>query len=475
MREIAGVSREADQQLETLCSYIHAAASQPLPDEVAEKAKHHVIDTFAAILSGVALPVGKMSLGYFDTQGGSAEASVAGRSVLTNVSTAAMINAMLAHADETDDSHPACIGHPGCAVVPAALAAAEATGASGAAFLRAVVLGYDIYARTNLALGARAIYDAGRGPYSIGGAWGAAAAAGCLMGIPRERMPYLISNVAQQTSGIATWMRDNDHIEKAFHFGGMPARNGTSAASMVAYGFTGVPGVLSGRGNFLDAFSPQPSPDSLVDGLGSRFEIMETNIKKWCVGSPIQSALDSLQALMLKRKLTPETVTAVDVHLPPDMIHVVRDRGMGDISAPFCVALMIVDGDFTFHASHDPARTADPHVLAMKERVFLHPCEELRHAVPIRQAIVEVKMNDGDRLRHHTQVVRGVFENPMSRQEVIRKANDLTTPMIGAEATTALTKAVFDIDALADMRVLRPFFQQARTPKDQTQVMETQQ
>lgn len=445
--------------LDVLCRHIWEAGERALPERVAEKARHHILDTFAAIISGAGLPVGRLALSYARSQGGSAQASIVGLPVPANAVLAAQTNAMLAHADETDDSHPASIGHPGCAVVPAALAAAELAGASGRAFLNAVVLGYDIYARTNLALGARHIYKAGRGPYSIGGAWGAAAAAGTLLRIAPDRLPFLISNIAQQTSGIATWMRDADHIEKAFHFGGMPARNGVSAATMVAHGFTGVDDALSGPGNFLDAFSDEADPDRLVEGLGTRFEIMETNIKKWCVGSPIQSVLDALEALMAQETVRPQTVRHVHVHLPPDMIHVVRDRGMGDISCPFCVALMIVDGAFTFDASHDARRTRDPAVMQMKRRVTLHPSEVLREAVPIRQAIVEIELDDGRTVSHRTRVVRGAFENPMTRSEVVRKATELIAPMLGAAATRDLIGTVLDIENVGDMRELRPLLQ----------------
>ncbi len=461
MVEFSGANRDAGPQLIKLCDYIYGSNSNILPDSVVEKSKHHILDTFAAMISGADLSVGRLALSYADTQGGAEQASVVGRPRLTSATLAAQTNAMLAHADETDDSHPASIGHPGCAVIPAALAAAELVGASGDAFLKAVVLGYDIYARTNVALGAKHIYDRGHGPYSIGGAWGAAAAAGAVLHIPRDRLPYLVSNIAQQTSGIATWMRDADHIEKAFHFGGMPARNGVSAATMVAHGFTGVADVLSGRGNFLDAYSQEADPDLLVDGLGERFEIMETNIKKWCVGSPIQSVLDALEFLMAQESIRPETVAHVHVHLPPDMIHVVSDRGMGDISCPFCVALMIVDGAFTFEASHDPRRTRDPAVLDLKSRVTLHPCEELRHAVPIRQATVDVEFTDGRSASRRTHVVRGAFENPLTREEVIKKATELIRPRLGKDRTQELSDVVLDIENVTDMRALRRFFQAA--------------
>ena len=444
-----------------LCDYVASVREAALPDAVAEKAKHHILDTFAALITGVDLPTGRIAISYCREQGGRPEAAVAGSDVLTSAVNAALANGMIAHADETDDSHPAAIGHPGCVVVPAALAVAERTGASGGDFLRAVVLGYDLYARVNLALGAREIYDRGHGPYSIGGTWGAAAAAGVLLGIARGRLPYLFSNAAQQTSGIATWMRGDDHIEKAFHFGGMPARNGVSAATMVAHGFTGLRDVLNGRGNFMDAFSTRPNRDVLVDGLGSRFEIMLTNIKKWCVGSPIQAVLDSLECLMKSEGVTGGEVRRVLVHLPPGVIDVVADRGMSDISCPFCVALMLVDGRFTFKDSHDPDRMKDPAVVAMKEKVTLVPSEELRDAKPIRQAIVEVQLADGRRVSHRTRAVKGVYEDPLDRPGIVAKAEDLMAPLLGTARCSTLIDRVFALERVSDLREFRSFLQRA--------------
>lgn len=447
------------EHIDRLCDYVAAAGRASLPDDVAEKAKHHILDSFAALVTGAALPAGRIAISYCRAEGGAARASVVGADYLTSPANAALANGMIAHADETDDSHPAAIGHPGCAVVPAALAAAEDRGASGSDFLRAVVLGYDVYARVNIALGATEIYQRGHGPYSIGGAWGAAAAAGLLLGIPRDRLPYLFSNVAQQTSGIATWMRDADHIEKAFHFGGLPARNGVSAATMVAHGFTGLDDVLNGRGNFMDAFSDSPDRDLLVDGLGSRFEIMLTNIKKWCVGSPIQAVLDSLEHLMLHEGVTKDRVDKILVHMPPSVVDVVADRGMSDISCPFCVALMLEDGRFTFKDSHDPARMAEPAILALKERVTLVPSELLRNAKPIRQAIVEVHLTDGRRVSHRTRAVKGVHEDPLDRAGVVAKCEDLMADVLGRDRCTALVEQVFALESLADLRELRAFWQ----------------
>src|SRR5205807_632491 len=112
----------------------------------------------------------------------------------------------------------------------------------------------------------------------------------------------------QQASGISCWMRDEAHIEKAFDFGGMPARNGVQAAAMVAHGFTGVEDVFSGERNFFVAYGRSPDPGELARDLGERYEIMNADIKRWAVGSPIQAPLDSLLELIREHRIRPGEV-----------------------------------------------------------------------------------------------------------------------------------------------------------------------
>ena len=114
-------------------------------------------------------------------------------------------------------------------------------------------------------------------------------------------MRWLLSYTAQQASGLASWQRDTDHIEKAFDFGGMPARNGVTAALLVQAGGTGVDDILSGADNFFQAFVPKNDPAMIVEQLGERYEIMRTDIKKWTVGAPIQAPLDALDMLIKTR------------------------------------------------------------------------------------------------------------------------------------------------------------------------------
>ena len=133
--------------MDRLSCYIADAKDRGLPAPVSEKAKHHILDTLAAIVSGSRLKTGELAIKFIQTQGGTAECQVVGSKFLTTAINAAMVNGFSAHADETDDSHAPSFTHPGCAIIPAALAMAERENSSGEAFLRAVVLGYDVSSR----------------------------------------------------------------------------------------------------------------------------------------------------------------------------------------------------------------------------------------------------------------------------------------------------------------------------------------
>jgi 2-methylcitrate dehydratase PrpD len=450
--------------MRALSRYIAQAPRRRLPAAVAEKAQHHVLDTMAAMVSGARLPPGLAAIAYVRGLGGTAQASVVGSRVVTSCVNAALANGMLAHADETDDSHAPSRNHPGCAVVPAALAAAEAGHASGEQFLRAVVLGYDVAARLNYALGADAFAFAGRMTHSFGGTFGAGAAAAALIGLDAAAAQHLLSYCAQQASGVGSSVRDGDHIEKAFDFGGMPARNGITAATMVAAGFTGVDDVFSGERNFFQAYGAKPDPGKLAEGLGERYEILGTNIKKWSVGSPAQSAIDALLHLMETAGVTARNIKTITVHLPTGSDRTVDRTPAPDVNVQHLLAMLLIDGTLTFRSIHDHARMADPNILALRAKMNVVPSDELLHARPRRQAIVEVETNDGAHHSHRIVAVRGTADNPMNGPEVEAKARDLMGGVLGKKRTEALIEALRNLVTVKDMARLRPLWQ-AATPR----------
>jgi 2-methylcitrate dehydratase PrpD len=421
-----------------------------IPAEVAEKGKHHLLDTLAAMVSGARLRPGELIINYVRRQGGSAEASVPGSDVITSAVNAALAGGITAHADETDDSHPASFSHPGCAVVPAALAMAERERRSGRDLLRAVVFGYDLAARSTMAIGAARLYhEMHRSSHSFAALFGAAGAAAVLAGLTMDQCRWALSYTAQQASGIACWARDEEHVEKAFDFGGMGARNGVAAATMVQAGLTGVEDVFSGPRGFFEAFGGDAN--ELVRGLGSRFEVMNTHIKKWSVGSPIQAPLDALEQLIKEHGLAAGDIARIEVRICQQEAHVTDNRSMPDICLQHCLAVLLIDGGLTFLSSHDYARMNDPVVRALRAKISLISDPEL----PRREGIVAVTTTDARTLKLHVPHVRGTTDNPMTRREVEAKAADLMTPVLGAGQARALIDAVRDVEAVTDVRDLR--------------------
>ncbi len=455
-----GDTREAISPLmRTVATYITQAAQKPLSDAVTEATKHHLLDTLAAMVSGSRLPPGRKAIAYVKLQGGTPEACVPGSRIITTVVNAALAGGMLAHADETDDSHAPSLTHPGCAIVPAALAMAERTRSGGTALLRAVALGYDIGTRASLALGGYDLSAAGHDTHSFGTMFGAAAATGSLVGLNANQVRHMLSYSAQQASGLSNYARDTEHIEKAFLFGGMPARNGAAAATMVAAGMTGIDDVFSGDRNLFFAFGPKTNPDALVRGLGETYEVVNTNIKRWTVGSPIQAALDSLSNLIKTHKVKADDVEKLVVRVSHQGAKTTNNRTMPDINMQYMMAVMLIDGTATLEAAHDEKRMHDPKVLAVRRRVELYGDDELQRALPVRQAIVELTLRDGSTLRHHTLDVRGTANNPMTRDEVDEKCFLLCAPVLGKQRARALVDTVWRIEQITDVRALRRLLQ----------------
>jgi 2-methylcitrate dehydratase PrpD len=441
-----------------LSSYIASALRRPLPPAVTEKTKHHILDTIAAMVSGARLTPGKKAIAYVKTLGGVKEAGVVGSRIVTTAINAALANGMLAHADETDDSHAPSLTHPGCGIVPAALAMAERESCNGTAFIRAVALGYDVGCRLTQSLDAYQFRNDGHSTHSFGPMFGAAAAAGALARLREHQVRYLLSFTAQQASGVSCWMRDGEHVEKAFDFGGMPARNGVAAATMVAHGFTGVDDVFAGERNFFVAYGRKPDPAVLARGLGASYEIMNTNIKRWSVGSPIQAPLDSLRDLMRQYQVKADDVERLVVRVARQGAKTVDNRDMPDICMQHMCAVMLIDGLVSFVSSHDEKRMGDRKVLALRRRIELRGDDALSAAMPSRQGIVEVSLRDGRRLTSHTRAVRGTAENPMTRAEVDEKSYDLMAPVLGKARARKLCNAVWKLEKVRDLRALRPLF-----------------
>ncbi len=433
-----GGQREGERPASTdltgrVARYMAAARQQPLSADVLRETKHRVLDTIAAMVSGARLKPGEMAIRFARAQGGTAEASVLTTDLRTTAINAALVNAMFAHADETDDFEPVTKAHPGCAAVPAALAVGERENASGQELLRAVALGYDLCCRWLQALGPNHVRATHRSAEGVSATMAAAAAAASMAKLDEKAMRYALSYAVQQVSGVWSWERDVEHVEKAFDFAGMGARNGVTAAVMAQAGFTGVPDVLEGEHNALEAHSAQPKPEEMAADLGRRFYVTETAIKTFSVGYPIQSALDALLTLRRDHSLTPANVERIIARLPEDGAGIVNNSAMPDVNLQYLMAVALIDGTVSFDASHSYERMKDAQVLAVKQRVELVGDRSLMDPGAPRSARVEVRLRDGRTVDHFTRHAPGTKENPLDTAAVAAKARTLIAPVLGEE------------------------------------------
>ena len=441
-----------------LASYMAAARHTALPDNIALQCKLRILDTFAAMVSGARMKPGVAAIRYVRMQGGTPVASVVGAKFRTTAMNAALGNAMCAHADETDDFEAVTKAHPGCSTVPAALAMAEANGRSGQDMIRAVALGYDMGCRLLMALGPDLVRGTHRSAEGTAATFCAMGAAASLAELDERGMRYAISYAAQQESGLWSWVKDVDHIEKAFDFAGMGARNGVQAASMVQAGLTGVSDVLDGTNNLLIALSTQPNPQEMLRDLGSRYYVSLTAIKTYGVGYPIQSPVDAFLTLRNQYGLTPDNVKSVEVKLPTDAMGIVGDSAMPDVNCGHIIALALVRGGVSFADADDASLMQDPAILRQKAKVTVVGDQALMDPAAPRGAVVSVTMTDDKTVSHATRFPPGTKENPLDTNGVANKARGLMQPVLGKKKTEELIGRLLNLEREQNVEQLRPLF-----------------
>ena len=448
------------QQLDatsTLSAYIAGEDASRLPTAVVHKAKIHILDTIGAIISGSLLKPGRLMIGFVRTQGGPEEATVSASDFKSSVVMAALANGTMAHADETDDAHFPTVSHPGSVAVSAALPVAEREHRSGKDLITSVVLGYDVMCRVSKALDREWMHDRGLHGASMGGNFAAAAVASRLLNLHPEQIRYALALAGTQATGLSTWRQEREHIDKALSRAGLPARNGVTAALWAQAGFTGTPTIFEGPYNFIDSFSDNAKPTELTKDLGSLFEILNTSIKVYPAGQPIQAALHGYFTLVREHKLQANDIREVIVHLPEEQTHTINDRLIPDANCQYQLALAMLDGKVDFHNAHDSDRMQAPDVLHIKKRVKLVANAELTRQFPaVRAAIVELVLTDNRRFEMLVDRLPGAPYNPLSASEVENKCFSLIEPVMGSDKSQKIIEWLRNLEVREDIAELGP-------------------
>jgi 2-methylcitrate dehydratase PrpD len=379
---------------------------------------------------------------------------------------AAMVNGTLAHSLDFDDTHAPGSLHPSAPIVPAALAAAEMSGADGKTVVAAVVAGYEVQIRLALALDPAAHYDRGFHPTATCGAFGAAAAAGRVLQLDPEGYANAFGIVLSMSSGSMQFLV-NGAWTKRSHVG-HAALCGLTAATLAREGFQGAAEAIEGKWGFLHAYAPAADPGKAVDGLGRRWETMKIAVKPYPSCRYTHAALDGILALAREHGIQAGEVEEVSVGLPEAGWKITGDPEPakqspksvvdGQFSMAFCAAVALRSGGLAWddYARH----LGDPATLAL--------CKKVRTRVdPKVQADFPAEMSASLRIR----TGRGAFEtyvrtpkgepaNFLSAAELRAKFDGLTGPYLSARRRDELANALLALEHAKDigtvLRLTRP-------------------
>ena len=365
--------------LAAYCSSIEAATA----DDVLDQVRLYVLDTLAVILGGSTALSSQAMRRALVVDGCARQGTVAGAGRVASWQDAALINGTYGHALELDDDHRVAVLHPGAVVVPAALAACEAAGASGRRFLAAVLAGYEVMCRLGLALRGKP-FDHGMHPTALFGVFGAAAAAGVGMGLSAEALTRCLGIAGTQAFGLTEWRADGSWIKRLHP--GRAAQSGLLAASLARQGFTGPATILDGPGGFFRVFSfgEQANTGDIAAGLGSRFHALDTAIKPYPCCRFMHGALDlAIQAC--HDGIQAAEISEVAVHIYETGVLTYHQVPLNDVDAqfnvPYGVACALLQGAVGLD-DYTPEAVSRPDVLDLCSRIDVTPTEAYTAAYP---------------------------------------------------------------------------------------------
>ena len=448
-----------------LAEFAGATSYDTLPGEVRERAKALVLDlvgiSVRARHDAESTPPMVAAATRLGLSNGAC--TVIGDAAGYTPAGAAMLNGTLAHSLDFDDTHAAGSLHPSAPIVPAAFAAAEMAGSDGKAVIAAIVAGYEIQIRLSLALDPKAHYDRGFHPTATCGAFGAAAAAGRLLGLDHQGYLNAFGIVLSMSAGSMQFLV-NGAWTKRSHVG-HAAMSGVIAATLAREGYVGAAEPLEGKWGFLNAYAPAADAAKAVDGLGRRWETLEIAVKPFPSCRYSHAPMDGILELARRHGIKPEEVEEVSVSVPEPGWKIIGNPEAakqapksvvdGQFSMAFCAAVALRTGGLAWddYATHlgDPATLA----LCRKVRTSVDPgtrAGEMSGSVRIRTGRGAFETT--------VRVPKGEPANFLTAAELRAKFDGLASPYLPARRLDELAGALLSLDQARDigavLRLSRP-------------------
>ena len=436
-----------------LAEFVAGLRYEDLPQAVVDQACRIIVDTVGCALSAwkedpdksrIALEIARL---YANDQGASV-IGVAG--VKSQAAFAALANGILANAADNDDTHKRALLHTGSVVVPPALALAQTQGLSGRDLIVALVAGYEVAVRVGMAV--MPTHYRFWHSTATNGTFGAAACAAKALALDAAAVQRTLGLAGTQAAGLNTFFESGD-MTKSIH-PGKAAFNGILSAQLSQLGTTSPPSILEHPKGYLNAYSTEPKPQKLTDGLGTTWEILQNGFKYFpsilASHAPIQATLAIVQKHAIDpaeiARITNETYNTVKSHFSnKDVSTVMAAR----VSVPYCIAIAAIDGKLT-QAQFSPARINDPllrEVLAHTEVIADAALNELYpDKFPAR---VTITLKNGASFQETVLFPKGDPQDPLSAGELEAKFRDNSVAMLGPARAVQLLQAIY---ALPDAR-----------------------
>lgn len=441
-----------------LASYIATSQTAVIAEDVRELARRHILDTLAAIVACRDLEPAVLARRFvMEHSAGTSSAPILGTRERRALLDAIFASGMTAHAAEINDFCPSAFTQPGASIIPATLCLGAVRNVSGEALLRSMIVGYEVACRLPKALGIANLRNAVLANHGVGPLFGSAAAVASLVRLPRERLLHVFSYCVEQASGSWQWLRDVEHVEKAFVFGGMPARRGAECALLVEAGFTGIGDPFKGDPGWLNSsmFTGAASdfnPSYMTEALGERFELPLVAYKRYPVGGPTQPVVELM--LELVKEVPPARVASVRIEMPGRTAAFAAAE-MPALNLPYLCSIILADGKLDFVAAQSRERflnDAKIRAFMPKVEVIHDPKQEAQPRV--ESARVILRLDDGSTRERFLDHVKGFPAHPFDRKDVENKALELMSPHLGAARAQEICATAWKLEQLNSVRQL---------------------
>ena len=428
-----------------LARFVVVADPARLPAHVRHEATRAILNWLGCAVGASRHDTVERALAALAPFAGPPQATVLGRAERLDILNAALVNGTASHTFDFDDTHLKTIIHPTGPVASALLALAEHAPVHGDALVHAFVLGTEVECRIGKAV-YPSHYDVGWHITGTAGVFGAAAAAGRLLGLTEQQLAWALGIAATQASGLREMFGS---MCKPLHVG-VAARNGLAAALLARQGFTSAPQPIEGRRGFAHVLATERDFAKITDGLNETWELDVNSYKPFACGVVIHPAIDGCVQLRNQHALVAAAIEAIQLRVHPLVLELTGKKtprtGLeGKFSVYHSCAVAILDGAAA-EAQYSDARVADPVVVALRERVTAQVDPSLKEDA----AHVRIRLKDGSVLERRIEHALGSRERPMSDGDLEAKFRSQCAAVLDRPAIDALLAACWALDQSAD-------------------------